>query len=290
MDLAEIKDTLLIDFELFLQKNLPSAPSFHPSYDKALKEMFEAGGKRFRPLMLLQVVESFQPLLVKNSYFIALAVEMIHTYSLIHDDLPTFDDADLRRGHPTLHISYDEVTATLVGDALNTHSFLLIADAPFSSDIKIELIRELSLNSGTRGMVLGQAIDCYFEDKILSISELRFLHIHKTAKLIACSLKMGAIIVGLDKDKQNLLYEIGLNIGLLFQVQDDIIDATYTSQKAGKPTNNDNSKNSYTNLLGIEGAKKEKNELILKVEAQIDKLELEVQKTLFSSVDRYFKG
>jgi farnesyl diphosphate synthase len=290
VDLAEIKDTLLIDFEAFLQENLPSAPSFHLSYDRALKEMFEAGGKRFRPLMLLQVVESFQPLLVKNSYFIALAVEMIHTYSLIHDDLPTFDDADLRRGHPTLHISYDEVTATLVGDALNTHSFLLIADAPFSSDIKIELIRELSLNSGTRGMVLGQAIDCYFEDKILSISELRFLHIHKTAKLIACSLKMGAIIVGLDKDKQNLLYEIGLNIGLLFQVQDDIIDATYTSQKAGKPTNNDNSKNSYTNLLGIDGAKKEKNELILKVEAQIDKLDIEVKKRLLSSVDRYFKG
>jgi len=290
VDLAEIKDTLLIDFEAFLQKNLPSAPSFHPSYDKALKEMFEAGGKRFRPLMLLQIVESFQPLLVKNSHFIALAIEMIHTYSLIHDDLPTFDDANLRRGHPTLHVSYDEVTATLVGDALNTHSFLLIADAPFSSDIKIELIYELSLNSGANGMVLGQAIDCYFEDKVLTISELRFLHIHKTAKLIACSLKMGAIIVGLDKDKQNLLYEIGLNIGLLFQVQDDIIDATYTSYKAGKPTNNDNSKNSYTNLLGIDGAKKEKDRLILEVESQIDKLDIEVKKRLLSSIDRYFKG
>lgn len=290
MDLAEIKDTLLIDFEAFLQKNLPSAVSFHPSYDKALKEMFEAGGKRFRPLMLLQIVESFQPLLVKNSYFIALAIEMIHTYSLIHDDLPTFDDANLRRGHPTLHITYDEVTATLVGDALNTHSFLLIADAPFSSDIKVELIRELSLNSGVKGMVLGQAIDCYFEDKILTIDELRFLHIHKTAKLIACSLKMGAIIVGLDKDKQNLLYEIGLNIGLLFQVQDDIIDATYTIKRAGKPTNNDNSKNSYTNLLEIDGAKKEKDRLILEVEAQIDKLDIEVKKRLLSSIDRYFKG
>lgn len=290
MDLAGTKDRLLIDFEAFLQNNLPSAPSFHPSYDKALKEMFEAGGKRFRPLMLLQIVESFQPLLVKNSYFIALAVELIHTYSLIHDDLPTFDDSNLRRGHPTLHVTYDEVTATLVGDALNTHSFLLIADAPFSSDVKIELIRELSLNSGTEGMVLGQAIDCYFEDKKLTFDELTFLHIHKTAKLIACSLKMGAIIVGLDKDKQNLLYKIGLNIGLLFQVQDDIIDATFTREKAGKPTNNDSSKNSYTNLLGIDGANEEKNRLILKVEAQIDKLDAEVKNKLRKSIDRYFKG
>lgn len=283
-------NTTLLDFETFLQTNLPDAPSFHPSFNKALKEMFRAGGKRFRPLILLQIVESYEPLLVKNAFWIACAIEMLHTYSLIHDDLPTFDDSNLRRGHPTLHVTYDEVTATLVGDALNTHSFLMIASSPLDSEMKIELIRELSLNGGASGMVLGQAIDCYFEEKLLTIEELTFLHIHKTAKLIAASMKMGAIIVNLSKQKQNLLYDIGLNIGLLFQIQDDIIDATFTSDEAGKPTNNDSSKNSFTNLLGVDGAVKEKNIVLSQIEAQINQLDETLKNRLKESLDKYFKG
>ncbi|MCH9813115.1 MAG: polyprenyl synthetase family protein [Epsilonproteobacteria bacterium] len=251
--------------------------------------MFKAGGKRFRPLMLLQIVETYEPLLLKNAYWVAAAVEMLHTYSLIHDDLPTFDDSDLRRGHPTLHVTYDEVTATLVGDALNSHSFLMIADAPLSDSVKVALIKELSLNGGTDGMVLGQAIDCYFEDKKLSLDELTFLHIHKTAKLIAASLKMGAIIVDLDKEQQNLLYKIGLNIGLLFQVQDDIIDATLTTDEAGKPTNHDSSKNSFTNLLGVAAAQTEKEKLKTEIETQLSKLDDALQNRLQSSINKYFK-
>jgi farnesyl diphosphate synthase len=283
------ENSLLQEFESFLQSHLPDAPSFHPTYNKALKEMLKAGGKRFRPLMLLEVVDSYQSQLVKNAFWIAAAVEFLHTYSLIHDDLPTFDDADLRRGHPTLHITYDEVVATLVGDALNTHSFLMIADAPLAPQIKVELVRELSLNGGTDGMVLGQAIDCYFEDKPLDIEQLTFLHIHKTAKLIAASFKMGAIIAGLDIKKQELLYDIGLNIGLLFQVQDDIIDATFTSDEAGKPTNNDNSKNSFTNLLGVDGAFDEKDKLKFKIDSQVDQLDSPLKERLKKNINIYFK-
>ncbi len=280
---------LLKDFEVFLQEHLPLTKSFHPTYQQALTEMFQAGGKRFRPLILLEVVDSYEPLLVPAAFHIAAGIEMLHTYSLIHDDLPTFDNADLRRGHPTLHVTYDEVTATLIGDALNSHSFYMIANAPLSNDCKIELIKELSLNGGAAGMVLGQAIDCFFENKKLNLEELSFLHIHKTAKLIAASLKMGAIIAGLDRYKQDLFYAIGLKIGLLFQIQDDIIDATMSSEDAGKPTSNDSEKNSFTNLLGVEGAMIKKDETIKEIEEQLSYLDTNIKIKLQKMIDHYFK-
>ncbi len=280
---------LLQNFENFLQNHLPVAKSFHPTYQKALHEMFQAGGKRFRPLILLHVVDTYEPLLIPGANFIAAGIEMLHTYSLIHDDLPTFDDAPLRRGAPTLHVSYDEVTATLVGDALNSHSFYMIGDAPLDADIKVRLIKELALNGGAEGMVLGQAIDCYFENKKLNIDELTFLHIHKTAKLIAVSLKMGAIIVGLDSTYEDLLYEIGLKIGLLFQVQDDIIDVTLSDEEAGKTTSNDANKNSFTNLLGMNGALEEKQKLIDEIEEMIEKLDEKLALKLQSMINYYFK-
>ncbi len=280
--------TLLDDFEAYLKINLPRAKSFHPHFHKAQNQMFQAGGKRFRPLLLLNVVDSYEPQLLKSSQQVALAIEMLHTYSLIHDDLPTFDDAPLRRGKETLHQTYDEVTATLVGDALNTDSFYMIATSAFRDDVKIALIKVFSLNSGGDGMVLGQAIDCFFEDKKLSLDELTFLHIHKTAKLIAASLKMGAIIVNLSKEKENLLYEIGLKIGLLFQVQDDIIDATQTTQEAGKPTSNDSAKNSFTNLLGVEGANREKQRLIDEVYKDFAGLDDDLKDRLTIMIEKYF--
>ena len=280
---------LLEDFEKFLQRNLPQIESFHPHYNQALSDMFHAGGKRFRPQLLLEVVYAYEPLLVPAAQHVALAVEMLHTYSLIHDDLPTFDDADLRRGYPTLHVTYDQVTATLVGDALNSQSFYMIADAPLESDQKILLIKELAKNGGAEGMVLGQAIDCFFENKPLTIDELSFLHINKTAKLIAASMKMGAIIVDLPEKEQELLYHIGLKIGLLFQIQDDIIDATMSPEEAGKPTQNDTHKNSFTNLLGVEGAKREKEKLIGEIETKLHDIEDTLRNSLQHLIEYYLK-
>lgn len=281
---------LIAKFELFLKAKLPVVESFHPHFNQALGEMLDVGGKRFRPLLLLSVVESSQPLLVENALHVALGLEMMHTYSLIHDDLPCMDNAPLRRGHPTLHVSYDETTAVLIGDALNTHAFYLLANAPLSAEIKIKLVSILSSNSGIHGMVLGQAIDCFFEDKRLNVEELTFLHLHKTAKLIAASLVMGAAICELDKTVQEALYQFGLKLGLLFQVQDDIIDATLSSEEAGKPTHNDGHKNSFVNLLGLESAQEVKQKLLLELDGELEKLDAALSHRLKSIVEAYFKG
>ena len=264
MDKNNSMKNLLASFEDYLLNNLPSSKTFHPYFEDALCDMLKAGGKRFRPMLLLSVVKSNKSLLIPNSLCVALGLEFLHTYSLIHDDLPAMDNADLRRGFQTLHKKYDEVTAILVGDALNTEAFSLISNASLSSDIKVDLIKTLSSNGGIDGMIIGQAIDCYFENQKLELNQLEFLHIHKTAKLIAASLKMGAIIGEYDLQTQEKLYNFGIDLGLLFQVQDDIIDETCSTEAAGKTTQNDGSKNSFVNLLGLEGARKSADELAFK--------------------------
>ena len=276
-----------MDFEKFLHQNPIKVPSFHPYFEKAVNEMLIAGWKRFRPMLLLKVVESYNPLLVEGAYYPALAIEILHTYSLIHDDLPAMDNATLRRGYPTLHTTYDEVTAILVGDGLNTYSFELLAKAPLHNDIKVELIKELSYNGGFGGMVLGQAIDCYFENKPLNLEEVKFLHIHKTAKLIATSLKMGAIIVNLDTKLQEKLYNFGTELGLLFQIQDDIIDKTQSSEEAGKDTQNDTDKDSFVNLLGLKGAIKEADKLADRLKEEFNSFDIKLQNGLKELIDNY---
>ena len=248
------------NFEQFLLDNLPTSKSIHPTYESALQDMLRAGGKRFRPALLLGVVKAYNPLMLESARYAALAIEFLHTYSLIHDDLPAMDDSPLRRGHPTLHVSFDEVTAILAGDALNTYAFEFLANAPFSDEIRIKLIRELASNGGLNGMVLGQAIDCYFENKPLALEDIKILHTNKTAKLIAASLKMGALIVAED-DVAQKLYDFGIKLGLLFQIQDDILDVTQSSEEAGKLTNNDEEKNSFVTILGLEKAMQEANVL-----------------------------
>lgn len=278
---------LLNSFEDYLGKHLPTSQTFHPIFESALQDMLSAGGKRFRPMLILSIVDAIEPLLLKNAMPVALAVEFLHTYSLIHDDLPVMDNADLRRGHPTLHTTYDEVTAILVGDALNTHAFSLLSNAPLSCDVKIELIQVLSSDGGIDGMIIGQAIDCYFENQILELSQLEFLHIHKTAKLIAGSLKMGAIVANLDEDIQEKLYKFGIDIGLLFQIQDDIIDETATQEEAGKTTSNDGAKNSFVNLLGLEGAMKSADQLSLQCQSTLDSFDDSIKNSLKELLSKY---
>lgn len=241
-------------FEKYLENSYPEVGGFHPHYGDSLLVMLKGGGKRFRPMLLLSVVHAENPLLVESALPIALGIEYLHTYSLIHDDLPAMDDARLRRGIPTLHTTYDEVTAILAGDALNTHAFYLISSAPLSASVRIECVRELSDNGGVHGMVLGQALDCHFENQTLALDQLQFLHIHKTGKLIAASLKMGAIIAGWNAKSQEGIYRFGIDLGLMFQIHDDIIDVTHSAEEAGKSTQNDDNKNSYVNLMGLQEA------------------------------------
>lgn len=274
------------NFENFLLDNLPVSKSIHPHYEDALGVMLKAGGKRFRPALLLGVVKAYNKLMLEGAYHAAYAVELLHTYSLIHDDLPAMDDSPLRRGEPTLHMVYDEVTAILVGDALNTYSFEVLSKAPFSDYTRVQLIKELAENGGLNGMVLGQAIDCYFENKPLEIEDIKVLHTNKTAKLIAASLKMGAIIVG-KEDLGDKLYDFGIKLGLLFQIQDDILDVTQSSEEAGKLTHNDEDKNSFVTILGLEKALDEANLLADELLNEIDSFDAQLKEELAELFIKY---
>lgn len=274
-------------FEQYLQNNLPKIHSFHPTYGQALADMLLAGGKRFRPMLLLKVVEAYEPMLVESAMAPALALEYFHTYSLIHDDLPAMDDSPLRRGKPTLHITYDEATAVLAGDALNTHSFLLLAQSAFREDVKIKLVEILALNGGTAGMVLGQAIDLYFENTPLTIEQIKELHTNKTAKLIAASLQMGAIIADQSTQTADALYDFGIGLGLLFQIQDDIIDETQSSEEAGKLTGNDGDKNSFINLLGLDESISQADALASDLQSRFAEFDDNLKVALQPLIDKY---
>jgi len=275
--------------EEFIKKHLIKSKSFHPFFEKALNDMLLAGGKRFRPNLLLSVVKAYNPLLIENAKYAGFAIELIHTYSLIHDDLPSMDNASLRRSHPTLHVKYDEITAILVGDALNTYAFEILSKAPMHSDVKIELIKILSENAGPNGMVLGQAIDCYFENKKLNLEELKFLHLNKTGKLIAASLKMGGIIVN-KPDLAEKLYDFGLKLGLLFQIQDDLLDLV-DETKTGKSSGIDENKNTFVTMLGEKEALKEADKLAYEIEKQLEtfdeNLKIELKKLLSKYLYRH---
>jgi len=274
-------------FETYLHNNLPKVDTFHPYYNKSLSSMLLAGGKRFRPMLLLSVVEAYEPLLFEGALAPALALEFLHTYSLIHDDLPAMDNAPLRRGFETLHITYNESTAILAGDALNTEAFYLIAKAPLRDDIKIKLVELLARDGGTYGMVLGQAIDLHFENEPLTLEQVKVLHRNKTAKLIATSLLMGAVIVGLEKKKQDALYTFGIDLGLLFQIQDDIIDETHSEEEAGKTTGNDGDKNSFVNLIGLERTIEEAELLAKDLDNRFNHFDETLQTGLRDIVQRY---
>jgi len=274
-------------FEHYLQQNLPEVKTFHPHYNKSLSSMLLAGGKRFRPMLLLSVVEAYEPFLFEGALSPALALEFLHTYSLIHDDLPAMDNAPLRRGFETLHVTYDEATAILAGDALNTEAFYHIAKAPLRDDIKIKLVEVLARDGGTYGMVLGQSIDLHFENEPLSLEQVKVLHRNKTAKLIATSLLMGAIIVDLEKKKQEDLYSFGMDLGLLFQIQDDLIDETHSEEEAGKTTSNDGDKNSFVNLIGLEKTIVEAETLATDLENRFNHFDEALQDGLRDIVQRY---
>lgn len=281
-------DTILLDFEDFLRSHTPQAQSFHPYFQQAVWEMVLNGGKRFRPALIFSVVSSYAPALNKNAYLPALAMEILHTFSLIHDDLPSIDNAPLRRNHPTLHTKYEEVTAILSGDFLNSYAFYLLSIAPLSSSTKVTLTCELALNATQ--MIVGEALDCKFENQKLDLQKLQTIHTLKTAKLIATSLKMGAIIANLPSNTQEALWDFGIKLGVFFQIRDDVIDATQTQEEAGKPTQNDTNKNNYVNLLGLENTKKElenyKQELLMLLEGHENE---NFKNTIKALLKKYFE-
>lgn len=218
----------------------------------------DAGGKRFRPLLLLATVDFFGQTLENSHYEIAAALEMIHTYSLIHDDLPAMDDDDLRRGKPTNHKVYGEGLAILAGDALLTESFHLVSEMEVESALKVELIRLLAKASGSTGMIAGQVEDVLGEGKKINFRELQKMHQKKTGMLIQFAVEAGVLMSTQSFEMKKWLLEYAQNVGIAFQIRDDLLDVLGDEAAIGKKVGADeaHNKNTYVSLLGIEGATK----------------------------------
>ena len=230
---------------------------FALSLREAVLYSIHAGGKRIRPYLLLEVLDALKVPITLAHAQVAAALEMIHTGSLIHDDLPAMDNDDFRRGRLTNHKKFGEALAILAGDALFLDPYALIAQADLPNEIKVDLIASLSLSSGSMGMVAGQVLDMEGEGKHLNLEELQTIHANKTGKLLAFPFQAAGIIAGLDENLQKQLKTVGELIGLAFQVRDDILDVTASFEEIGKTPQKDlqAEKSTYPALLGLDEAK-----------------------------------
>ena len=222
------------------------------------------GGKRVRPILAYASALAVNPVIELTVIDpVAAALECLHSYSLVHDDLPAMDDDQLRRGQPTCHIAFNEATAILAGDALQTLAFSLLTTTDLPAATQVSLIRSLAMGSGVAGMVLGQAIDLAAVDHQLDLAQLETMHRHKTGALIRASVAMGAICAGADKVQLAALDNYAAAIGLAFQVQDDILDVTGDTATLGKQQGADIARNkpTYVSLLGLEAAQAKAAEL-----------------------------
>ncbi|MGL6057727.1 MAG: polyprenyl synthetase family protein [Culicoidibacterales bacterium] len=215
-----------------------------------------AGGKRIRPLLTIATAQAFG-LSSEQVYPLAAAIEMIHTYSLIHDDLPAMDNDDLRRGKPTNHIVFGEATAILAGDALLTESFQQLAHVQAEPTTIVQLMQTLAACAGGEGMVGGQSLDLAAEQKQVPLAQLQEIHHLKTGRMIEIAVVGAAMVAQASKSTLALLQTYAQAIGLAFQIQDDILDVTATTQQLGKPQGSDlvKVKSTYVSLLGLSGAK-----------------------------------
>lgn len=226
----------------------------------------EAGGKRFRPILMMAAFETFHHELDKV-FVPAASLEMIHTYSLIHDDLPAMDDDDYRRGKPTNHKQYDEATAILAGDGLLTEAFHLIAATPLlKAEEKVFVMKELAKAAGPEGMVAGQMLDLDGEHKSLTIEEMNHIHLLKTGQLIRFAVRVGAYLGGATPPQIEALDDYATSLGLIFQIQDDILDVVGNQDTLGKPIGSDElaDKSTYPKILGLDGAIRHKLEVMEK--------------------------
>ena len=217
----------------------------------------QAGGKRIRPLLLLELIQAFGLELAEAHYQVAAALEMIHTGSLIHDDLPAMDDDDYRRGRLTSHKKFGEDMAILAGDSLFLDTYGLLARAELPSQVKVDLISELSLAAGSFGMVAGQVLDMQGEGQAISLEDLKTIHANKTGKLLTYPFVAAGLIVQAQQSVQDKLRRIGELLGLAFQVRDDILDVTASFEELGKTPQKDlaAAKSTYPAFLGLDGAK-----------------------------------
>ncbi len=244
------------EVDAYLDKYLPVKDKEQRIIYEAMRYSVFAGGKRLRPVLMLETAkmcggsdEDVMPF--------ACAMEMIHTYSLIHDDLPAMDNDDLRRGRPTSHIKYGEAVAILAGDALLNRAFEVASDVQGDVERTLKAIRILSASSGTEGMIGGQVMDMEYEGREITFDALRLMHSCKTGAIIRSSCVIGAVMSGADDSEITAVDEFAKNLGIAFQIQDDILDVEGTEEELGKPIGSDaeENKNTYVSLLGLERAK-----------------------------------
>lgn len=249
-------DTLQV-IENALSELIPVSTALHQEIFSAVRYSLLSGGKRLRPLLTIKTAEMFnQPL--EKALIPACAIEMIHTYSLIHDDLPCIDNDDFRRGKLSLHKAYTEGIAVLAGDCLLTHAFDVLTNITnLSSEKKLELISILAKTSGGNGLIAGQILDISHENQKVNLELLQEIHIKKTGVLIAAAIEFGAIIGNASFNERALLKQFGLDIGLAFQIMDDVLDVVASNKKHGREIASDllNDKTTYVSILGINGSK-----------------------------------
>jgi geranylgeranyl diphosphate synthase type II len=253
-----------------------------------------AGGKRLRPLLVLIATESLGQS-EEIAIPVACAVEMIHTYSLIHDDLPAMDNDDFRRGKPTNHKVFGDAIAILAGDALLTHAFYMITQMrqyhQISAEHTLSLIEECAIYAGAQGLVGGQVADIRAEQGVTHINELDYIHIHKTSDLIVFSLRAGGRIGGATPKQLEAFTTFGQCLGLAFQIQDDILDLVGDEVKLGKPIKSDeqNQKVTYPYLIGLDASKQKINQLTNQAKQAIEQANLVDTKRLFELADYLMK-
>lgn len=232
------------------------AKQIAPRLVESILYSVRAGGKRIRPLLLLELLEAFHAPILEAHFQVAAALEMIHTGSLIHDDLPAMDNDDYRRGQLTNHKKFGEDLAILAGDSLFLDAFGCVAEADLPASIQVQLIALLSDASGTAGMVAGQVLDMEGEGASLTLDQLQVIHANKTGRLLAYPFQAAGILLELEPAVATLLEEIGLHLGLAFQIRDDILDVTADFASLGKTPQKDlhAEKSTYPALLGLDGA------------------------------------
>lgn len=269
----EIRDYLAARrrfFEEHLGGFLPQPDAYSPILRRAMEYSLFAGGKRLRPILTLAAAEACGGS-VELALAPAVALEMVHTYSLIHDDLPAMDDDDLRRGKPTSHKVFGEDMAILAGDALLTHAFTVLAEARgLEAGLRLALVGELALAAGPMGMVAGQALD--IQGLVtLDVDELKYLHQCKTGSLFRAAVRMGAIVAGATPEVLASLSDYATSLGLAYQIVDDILDVTATSIALGKNPGNDarQDKQTFVTICGLPEARTQAAEI---TQAAIDAL------------------
>ncbi len=255
----EIKDYLKKQAEYINRKISELIPSGRPEklFD-AMAYSLTAGGKRIRPVLIIESAKAVGKENIDEIADIAVASEFIHTYSLIHDDLPAMDDDDLRRGKPTCHRVYGEAIAILAGDGLQSYAFEIVSrNRTVPPDKLLKVINLLAHGTGIYGMVGGQAADILHE-KENSFNDIQFIHTHKTAKFIQSCCQIGAVLAGANEEEEEALRNYGLYIGLAFQIWDDVLDEIGDEEKLGKKTKKDRDKNklTYPSIYGLEKSKK----------------------------------